>query len=163
VYHLALVQLISLKPDLQHDPIPKMREKVSNKLDTTSGNTMPTTHSCILPGQVMDRLLEDYKTYGELLGDENEFKEPIDKIGLSGSSPLGYFVVRLLADTYNVHIRLFQVRSFHHNPTTTIHIHALTYATHIHFQVSCSQCYINTTHRVIRLYPSMMNRKGSST
>ena len=67
----------------------------------------------------MDRLFEDYKTYAKLLGDENEFKAPISGIGLSWGSPLGYFVVRLLADTYNVHIRLFQVHpSTDHNMTT---------------------------------------------
>ena len=92
----------------------------------------------------MGQLLENYKTYGKLLGDENEFKDHIGEIGLSSGSPLGYFVVRLLADTYNVQIRLFQVRPPDHNLTTTVHIHTLTYATNLPFRVTCtcSKCYI---------------------
>ena len=60
----------------------------------------------------MTRLLGEYKTYEQLLECEKEFCEPIGNKGLRWDSPLGNFCVRLLADTYDVHIRLFQVRYF---------------------------------------------------
>ncbi len=60
----------------------------------------------------MNRLLGEYKMYEPLLEFEKEFSEPIGDKGLKWDSPLGNFCVRLLADTYDVHIRLFQVRYF---------------------------------------------------
>ena len=59
----------------------------------------------------MSQLFENYKTYEGLLRNENEFQESIGTSGLLWGSALANFCVHILADLYDVHIRVFQVRS----------------------------------------------------
>ena len=63
-----------------------------------------------LQNKVTSRFLGEYNMYEPFLVVEKELYESIGANGLKWDSPLGNLCVRLLADTYDVHIRLFQVR-----------------------------------------------------